>query len=131
MAANTVPRFVETPQVWFVACSTINKLASGAGSFDTLMTAGAQGSKVDLFVFRAAEDLEENTLRIFLQTAGATDYLYEEITFSAASGPLPNAEVANSEIQPTFPLIVPALHSLVCAVHTADVINVFAFGGDY
>ena len=133
MGANTVPRFIEQPQTWKTQVSVANANISGnTGTLATLLTGKVEhGSKVDYFWFQAQNATQTNRLRLYLFTAGSTPHLLKEISVSGSSASAVNKTMFSTSWTPAIPVVVPAGWTLQCSVHSANVINIFGFGGDY
>jgi hypothetical protein len=133
MGVNTVPRFVEQPQLWKTQVSVANANISGdTGTLETLLTGAVpHGSKVDFFRFQAQNATESGRLRIYLFTGGATAHLWREISVGAASASAINKTMWSGSLTPVAPLIVPSGWTVRVAVYSANVINIFGIGGDF
>ena len=133
MGTNTVPRFIEQPQLWKTQASVANTNISGnTGTLVTLLTGAVpHGSKVDYFSFQAQNVTVNGRLRIYLFTGGATAHLWKEISVSAASASAINRTMWSSNFTPVAPLIVPSGWTVQIAIHTSNVVNIFGIGGDF
>ncbi len=133
MSVNTVPRFIEQPQIWKTQVSVANANISGdTGTLVTLVTgATPHGSKVDFFEFQAQGATQTNRLRLYLFTAGATAHLWREIDISAASSHAVNTDLFSTSLTPALPLVIPSGWTVRCSIHSANIINVFGIGGDF
>ncbi|KKL64897.1 hypothetical protein LCGC14_2160400 [marine sediment metagenome] len=133
MGVNTVPRFVEQPQLWKTQVSVANANISGnTGTLVTLLTGAVpHGSKVDYFSFQAQNETEAGRLRIYLFTAGATAHLWKEFTVSAASASAIDRTMWSSNFTPVAPLIVPSGWTVRISIYSANVVNIFGIGGDF
>ena len=126
---NQTPRFVEDGKVWAAEISTANTGRDGSGTIGTIVTAGAQGSRVDLVRIVAEGTTTAGVVRIFLHD-GSTFFLVKEVLISAIT-PSTTIEVSVSEWAPTEPLVLPTSWTLRASTHNAETFNVFVFGGDY
>jgi len=126
---NQTPRFVEDGKVWAGEISTANTNRDGTGTLGTIVTAGAQGSRVDLVRVVAEGTTTAGVVRIFLHD-GSTFFLVKEILVSAVT-PSVTVEAASLEWQPTEPIVLPTSWTLRASTNNAETFNVFVFGGDY
>ncbi|KKM05418.1 hypothetical protein LCGC14_1754290 [marine sediment metagenome] len=133
MSVNTVPRFIEQPQLWKTQASVANTNISGnTGTLVTLLTGAVpHGSKVDFFRFQAQNVTVTNRLRIYLFTGGATAHLWQEVSVGAASASAVDKTMWSGSLTPVAPLIVPTLWTVRVAIHAANVVNIFGIGGDF
>lgn len=132
MGVNTVPRFIETPQSWKTQVSVANALISGdTGTLVTLMTGAEHGSKIDYFSFQAQGATQVNRLRLYLFTGNSTAHLWIEISISANSAHKVDGSLWVGSLTPTVPLVVPFNWTVQCSIHSANVVNIFGYGGDY
>lgn len=128
---NTVPRFISTPQTWFKAVTAVNTTFAGSGSLDTIITAPAEGSKIDYMMFQAQAATLSNVLNIFLSTANDTSYYWDQVTIAATTAPSSTSPGWVATLTPAEPLFLPSGCKLKMALYTAATINVFVQGGDY
>lgn len=132
MGVNTVPRFIETPQTYKGQVSVANTNISGnTGTLATIVTGADHGSKIDYFTFKAQGATQTNRLRLYLFTGGATAHLWTEIAISATSAHKVDGTTWNGSLTPVAPLVIPSGWTLRCSIHSANVVNIFAQGGDY
>lgn len=137
MAANTIPIFPNLPKVGFAGASlaTANTAKDGTGTVQTIMTAGADGSRVDYIRVRALGTNTATVLRIFINngsdpTTAANNVLFTEATI--ASTTLSEvAALAETTIQLDLPL--PAGYKLNATIGTtvAAGLHVSAVYADY
>ena len=122
MAANTIPIFPLTPKIGFgsAALQTANTAKDGTGTVCTLLTAGANGSRVDYLRVRATGTNTATVLRVFINngsdpTVAANNVLFTEATIAATT----LSEVA-ALAENTIPLdlALPAGYKLTCAIGT-------------
>jgi hypothetical protein len=137
MAANTIPIFPDTPKVGFAgaAITAANTNKDGTGTVQTIMTAGADGSRVDYIRVRALGTNVATVLRIFVNngsdtTTAANNVLFTEATI-AATTLSEVAALAETTIQLDLPL--PAGYRLTAAIGTAVAagLHVSAVYADY
>lgn len=126
---NQTPRFVEDGKVWAGEISTANTNRDGTGTVATIVTAGAQGSRVDLIRSVAEGTTTAGVVRIFLHD-GSTFFLVKEIIVAAVT-PSTTVETSTLEWAPTEPIILPSGWTLRASTNNAETFNIFVFGGDY
>jgi len=133
MGVNTVPRFIEQPQTWKAQVSVGNlNLGGNTGTLATLVTGSdPHGSKIDYFWFQAQAITEANTLRLYLFTSGGTPSLLREILVSGYTTAGVGTVGWSGSFTPATPIVVPGGWTLQCSIASANVINIFGFGGDY
>lgn len=138
MAANTVPIFPLTPAIGGIGASalqTANTAKDGTGTVTTVMTAGANGSRVDYLRVRATGTNVATVLRVFINngstnTNAANNVLFTEATI-AATTLSEVAALAETTIQLDLPL--PAGYKILCTIGTtvAATLVVSAVYADY
>jgi hypothetical protein len=121
MAANTVPIFPLSPKVsWGADLQTANTAKDGTGTVSTIMTAGANGSRVDYVRVRATGTNTATVFRLFINngsdpTVATNNVLFTEATI-AATTLSEVAALAETTIQLDLPL--PAGYKLTCTIGT-------------
>jgi hypothetical protein len=137
MAANTIPIFPLTPKIGYGSATlqTANTAKDGTGTVTTIMTAGANGSRVDYVRVRATGTNTATVLRVFINngsdtTVAANNVLFTEATI-AATTLSEVAALAETTIQLDLPL--PAGYKLTCAIGTtvAALLVVSSVHADY
>jgi hypothetical protein len=137
MAANNIPIFPLSPQIGFgsAALQTANTAKDGTGTVTTIMTAGANGSRVDYVRVRATGTNTATVFRLFINNGGsnavaANNILFTEATI-AATTLSEVAALAETTIQ--LDLALPAGYKLTCTNGTtvAATLVVSAVYGDY
>lgn len=126
---NIAPRFVETAVIGAVSIATANTNRDGTGTIGTVLTAGAQGTLVELVRVVAAGTTTAGVVRLFLHD-GSTYYLLKEILVTAIT-PSTTVEVFSAEFVPTKPLVLPTAWSLRASTNNAETFKVLATGGSY
>ena len=107
-----------------------NTLRDGTGTLATILTAGANGSRVDAIVFNAPGTVTTGMLRLFI-TIGANTRLIDEIPVTATT---PSATVPAWRVQyiPQVPLVLQAAAVLSFSTNNAETFNAVAvFAGDF
>jgi hypothetical protein len=139
MPANTTPIFIDTGNCATATIAAANTASDGSGSLVTLLTAGADGTRVDSIRFRnsqATAALSSNMVhRIFLSdTNGANHKLIGEVATSAATRSV-SAIGAASIFTFDQPIIMKSgqIISVIQSVYAGvqDRVDALAYGGDY
>lgn len=90
MAANTIPIFPATPKMAWANLATANIAKDGTGTVATLLTAGANGCKVDQIKVRPLGTNVATVLRIFVNNGltnatASNNTLIHEVTIPAST----------------------------------------------
>lgn len=139
MSANTTPIFVLTPNCKPIVLTAANTASDGSGSPTLLLTAGANGSRVDAVTFTNAQATQaaSSAMRgvVFLSdTSGANYRIVKEILIAAATR---SATVLGATSTITFspPLVIQSGQLLGCCISVrasaADDTVVTPYGGDF
>lgn len=125
----STPQFAGTPNVGIAALSVANTNRDGTGTIASILTAGANGSRIDKVVVKATATTTAGMVRLFLHD-GVSSKLLTEIPVTAVTvGPsTPGFETV---VDFLGGLVIPAGYSLRAAPHNAELFNVTAFGGDF
>ncbi|MCX6057730.1 MAG: hypothetical protein NTW69_06235 [Chloroflexi bacterium] len=131
MAANTSPIFTLTPVTACVAIATANANRDGTGTIGTVLTAGANGTRIHRINLKATVTTTAGTIRLYIYT-GAAYFLWREITNVAitVSATVPAWEYV-IELFGESALVLPTGYSLRASTEKAENHNVVAEGGDY
>lgn len=132
MAAN--PNFAATPKLGVATISTANTLRDGTGTLGTVLTAGANGTRIRRIEIQATGVTTAGMVRLFLHD-GTTAHLVAEVPVSAAT---PSGTVAAftfafvEDLDDTglVPLVIPNTWSLRASTHNAETFKVIAEGAD-
>lgn len=129
MAANAVPKFVSDPKVWIGNVTTANSNLDGTGSIVTVVTAGSNGSLVEIVRVKALVTTTSGRVRIFIHD-GSTARLWHEIIITAA---VPSATVSSFETEwiPTRSLALQSGYSLRASTANSESMLVECQGGDF
>lgn len=139
MPANTSPIFVLTPNTVSVALAAANAATDGSGSITTILTAGANGSRIERVTFvnsqQTAAASTANVGRVFIShDNGVSWFLYAEIAIPTATRST-TAIGARQQIIFSNGLILEAGHLLGATIAAyagaQDRTNVTAEGGDF
>lgn len=80
----TQAAYASTPVAAVVNIATANNSRTGSGTLGTLLTGGANGTRVDDIQIKAAQTTTAGTVRIFLSLDGGTNkYLLTEVAVPA------------------------------------------------
>lgn len=127
---NSVPRFVVGSQsIAHAQISTANTARDGTGTIVDVLTAGTQGTLIELIRVVATAATTAGNVKLFLHNGSAYRF-YDELAVTAIT---PSATVVPFEIEliPSKPLVVPTGWKFAAAPHNAETFNVFVTGGDY
>ncbi len=136
MAANIEPIFPLSPKLsWGADLQTANTAKDGTGTVSTLMTAGANGSRVDYVRIRATGTNTATVFRLFVNngsdpTVAGNNVLFTEATVAATT----LSEVAAlAETTVQLDLALPAGYRLTAAIGTtvAALLKASCAYGDY
>jgi hypothetical protein len=131
MAANTTPIFTLTPVVGCVAIATANTARDGSGTIGTVLTAGAEGTRIHRITMKATVTTTAGVIRLWIYT-GTTYFLWREITTVAYTvSATVNAWEYVLELLGERALILPTGYSLRASTEKAENCNVVAEGGNY
>lgn len=130
MSANTSPVFAKTPICKVAAVSTANTNRDGTGTIVDILTAGADGARIDEIVVKATGDPADSVVTIFIHN-GTSYFLYDE--FDIGNPAAASTTVGGYRESRLYDnLILESGEKLAAAITvalTAGVINVFAHGG--
>jgi len=123
----TSPQYIGTPKSPTVTISTANTNRDGVtGTYGTLMTAGASGSRVDRVVLMATGTTTAGMVRLFVGTA-----LIMEIPIIAIT-PSATQPAFSQEIVFDNGLVLAAAAVLKCSTHNAESFALIVTnGGDF
>jgi len=131
MSANTNPIFTLTPTVAIGQISAANALRDGAGTIVTVLSAGANGTRVNRVVIKATVTTTAGTVRLFIGN-GSGIYLWKEILVTAITA---SATVAAFEYIVDLPgessLVLPSGSSIRASTEKAEAFNIIVEGGDF
>ncbi len=139
MPANFNPVFTLTPNQLPAICNVANTASDGSGTITTLVTAGANGTRVDQVVFRngqASQAASSAMLgKIFVSDAsGANFRLVGEVLIPATTrSTTVLGATATFTFTPAFQLKSGQLMGVAISVYAGvqDLTSVVAYGGDY
>jgi len=127
-------QYASTPKVGIGLLSVANTNRDGTGTLAIVLTAGANGSRIDALVLQATGTTTGGMIRLFVHD-GTNARLYAEVPVQAAT---PGGTVAawtarlNTNTATQFlPLIIPSGYSLRASTNNAETFNVIALGGDF
>lgn len=122
MPANTKPLFPLTPVIGWARLTSANTATDGTGTVSTLVTAGANGQRVDTLICRAGGTNIASVLRIFINNGStnataANNTLYKEIALPATTAD--NADEIGPEIEVPLDISLPAGYKINACLGTA------------
>ena len=131
MTANTRPIFSEAPNLGIAQISTANTNRDGTGTIGTVLTAGADGTRVNRIVIKATVTTSAGIIRLYIKDGG-TWYLWKEIKVTAITV---SSTVTGFEYEIKLAgedaLVLESGQLLGASTHNANTFNVIAYGGDY
>lgn len=130
MTANTKPVFAITPIVGVALIAAANAARDGSGAIVDLVTAGANGARVDKVIVRALGGTTPGTVRLFYKPPGGAWSIFDEIEVTEVT---PSAETAafGGVRDLLGGLSIPAGSQFGASTHNAEPFAVTAFGGDF
>lgn len=130
MVANVSPAFPDTVNDGVVAISTANTNRDGTGTMGTVLTAGADGTRIEKVVIEATGTTTAGMVRLFLHNGTTAFLIFEQIIAAVTPSGTVKAEHYTITGAP-FPLTIPSGWSLRASTHNAENFNVFGFGANY
>lgn len=125
---STAAAFAATPKNWLAQVSAANTNRDGTGTIVDVVTAGANGSRVEAIEITAVGTTTAGVVRLFLYD-GANTRLLEEVLVSAIT-PSATVKVFRATVALAWPVFAPGW-KLRAATHNAETFNLSAFGGDF
>lgn len=124
----TDPQFAATPGLEHGQVSTANTNRDGTGTIATILTAGANGTKIEEVTVIATGATTAGMVRLYLHD-GTNARLFDEFGVPAVT---PSASVACWRQTRTYTnLVLPTGWSLRASTHNAETFNVECFAGDF
>lgn len=131
MPANTTPILTIISNLGAVAIGTANAGRDGSGTVGTVLTAGANGTRICRIQIKATVTTTAGMVRLYIYT-GSVYYLWREVAVTAVT---PSATVAafesTVELLGERALVLPTGYSLRASTENGENFNVVADGGDY
>ena len=131
MTANINAIYPKTPNVGVAVLGTgnTNRTVTGVTGLTLLMTAGANGTRVDSITLAATGTTTAGVIRLWYYTGSGNATLWEEDLVSAIT---PSASVAvfSKEVLPVN-WSLPAGSFLYASTHNSEAFAITARGGDY
>lgn len=131
MTANIAPIFPIIPVVGLGQVSAANTNRDGTGTLVSILTGGANGTRIHKIIVYATVTTTAGMVRLFI-TGGGNTRLWREVAIPALT--VSATVMAHSEIVELFgegALHLPSTYILKASTHNAEAINVIAEGGDY
>lgn len=126
---NAIPRFVEIGVIGAGTLATAETSRTAPSTVVVIVTAGAQGTLIELVRVVATGTTTVGVVRLFLYD-GANYFLLEEILVTAIT-PSTTVAVFEAEFVPSKALILPTGWSLRATTHNSEGFKVIATGGSY
>lgn len=130
MASNTEPIFTKTPICSVAAVSTANTARDGTGTIVDVVTAGADGARIEEIVLKATGDPADSIVTIFIHN-GTSYFLFDE--FDLGNPAAASTTVEGYRISREYDNLVlesgDKLAAAITVALTSGVINVWALGG--
>lgn len=134
MPANTNPIFTLTPVIGQIVLSSANTGRDGTGTCPTVLTGGANGTRIHRITVTGAGTVTGGIVRLFIRSSSgsSTAQLWKEVAIPATT---PSATVlcfsSVIELIGEKALILPSGVILCASTHNAETFHVIAEGGDY
>ncbi len=128
---NTNPIFPVTPVIGLGQVSAANTNRDGTGTLVSILTGGADGTRIHKITIIATVTTTAGMVRLFILGGGFTR-LWKEIAISAIT--VSATVKGHEEVLELFgedALHLPSGYILKASTHNAEAINVIAEGGDY
>lgn len=134
MPANTSPIFTLTPKIGMAVIGTANTNRDGTGDMNTVITGGANGTRIHRITVKAIETTTAGMVRLYIGDDAGTPniHLWREVSVTAITV---SASVQGFSYVLTltgeYALILPVNYTLRASTHNAEDFIVIAEGGDY
>lgn len=127
------PQFAATPKLGGVLISTANTARDGTGTLGTVVTAGANGSRLRGVHIRAQGTTTAGMVRLFLHD-GTNFHFWKEVKIDAAT-PSASVEAFSAHLTEStnpelLPIVLPNNWSLRAATHNAESFRVIGDAPD-
>lgn len=123
------PAFASTPRVGMVNFTAANTALDGSGSLQTVVTAGASGTKINKVTMKYAATNTAGMIRLWIHD-GTNGRLFKEFPTVAVT---PSATAAAYSVEYNCEeenIFIPTGYSLRATTQAAEAINVIAFVAD-
>jgi len=128
-----IPQFAATPKIGSAVISTADTSRTAPTNFGTVLTAGANGTRVNRIQVLATATTTAGTVRLFLHD-GTNFRLIAEVSVTAItpSGTVQvfAASLADATNLDLLPIVLPSGWSLRATTHNAESFVVTAHGAD-
>ena len=128
----TAPQYAATPHLEAAVLSSANSNRDGTGTLVDVVTAGANGTKVDRIIITATATTTVGMIRLYAHD-GSTSRLLGEMTVTAVT-PSATAMAWQGEFNFSDPdrlLMLKAGWKLRASTEKAETFHVIAFGGEF
>ena len=131
MTANTNPIFTLTPNALPITISTANTGRDGTGTLGTVVTAQANGTRVEAIKITAQGTTTAGVVRFFItDAAGANPKLWEERLVTAIT-PSTTVKVFEDFWVLDLPIVLASGQLIKAGTHNAESFTIHAVAGDF
>jgi hypothetical protein len=131
MTANTSPIFTLTPNALPAQISTANTNRDGTGTLVDIVTAGANGTRVESLKAVATGTTTAGVIRYYItDAAGANPKLFEERLVIAIT-PSTTVRVFEDLWVLEKPIILASGQKIKASTHNAETFNIHPIAGDF
>lgn len=127
----STPAFISTPKIGIANISAANTNRDGTGAHVTVITAGANGTRVNEIVVKAEDNPADSIIILWIHD-GSTAFIFDEIDMGDPAD-ADNTVTAFRYTKEYNNLVLPNTYSLrasLTVVPTAGDVNVIALAGD-
>ncbi|HSW62702.1 MAG TPA: hypothetical protein VLH56_05245 [Dissulfurispiraceae bacterium] len=134
MAANISPIFTLTPVIGITSISTANPGRDGTGILGTVLTGGADGTRINRIVVQARGPTTAGMIRLYIgDNAGIPNiFMWREVIVTAiVASATVAAFISIINLTGESALVLPNGFTLRASTVISEAFNVFAEGGNY
>lgn len=127
------PEYSAVPNTGIASVTTANTNRDGTGTIETVLTAGASGSRIEKISIKATATVSAGMIRFYVHD-GTTSQIIAEIAVTAttASSTVPSFEhTMTQDTVDYLPLTLPTGYSLRASTQLSESFKVIAQGGDF
>lgn len=127
----STPAWAATPrnEGGILSVANTNRDGSQAGTYVTILSAGANGTRIDYISINSLGTTVDGIIRFFIERAGGDRHLWKEVIVTPVT-PSGTVPTYSKEIFLSYPLLLAANQALLAASHTSDDFVVIAIGAD-
>jgi hypothetical protein len=127
----STPAFAATPKAALAQVSAANTNRDGTGTIVTVLTAGANGTRIERVKVKAVGATTAGMIRLYLNDGTNTRLLEEALVAAVTpSGIVETFEAEFDFSRPDQMLVLPNGWTLRASTHVAETFNVIAIGAD-